>query len=70
MGSERLHIHTNTLRYRLTKIEQTAGINLADPGIRLVLASSSRHSTPPDPLVPCDLALDLGERCPLGEKRP
>ncbi|MFF2512017.1 helix-turn-helix domain-containing protein [Streptomyces sp. NPDC058086] len=28
----------NTLRYRLTKIEQTVGVNLADPGIRLVFA--------------------------------
>ncbi|MFJ8028267.1 hypothetical protein [Streptomyces sp. NPDC096311] len=26
------------MRYRLTQIEQTIGINLADPGIRLVLA--------------------------------
>jgi hypothetical protein len=37
-AAQRLHIHANTLRYRLTKIEQTVGINLADPDIRLVLA--------------------------------
>lgn len=37
-AAQQLHIHANTLRYRLTKIEQTVGIDLADPDIRLVLA--------------------------------
>jgi len=37
-AAEQLHVHANTLRYRLTKIEQTVGIDLADPDIRLVLA--------------------------------
>ncbi|MER7684827.1 helix-turn-helix domain-containing protein [Streptomyces sp. NPDC097610] len=30
--------YANTLRYRLTQIEQTVGVNLTDPGIRLVFA--------------------------------
>ncbi|WP_460060605.1 PucR family transcriptional regulator [Streptomyces sp. YKOK-I1] len=34
----RLHVHTNTLRYRLGKIEETAGVDLADSDVRLVLA--------------------------------
>lgn len=37
-AAEQLHVHTNTLRYRLTKIEQAAGIDLGDPDVRLVLA--------------------------------
>ncbi|MCX4766921.1 helix-turn-helix domain-containing protein [Streptomyces sp. NBC_01275] len=37
-AAEQLHVHTNTLRYRLTKIEEAAGIDLADADVRLVLA--------------------------------
>ncbi|MET8976385.1 helix-turn-helix domain-containing protein [Streptomyces sp. NPDC004539] len=37
-AAEALHIHANTLRYRLGKIEQTAGIDLADANTRLVLS--------------------------------
>lgn len=37
-AAEQLHIHTNTLRYRLGKIEEAAGIDLADADVRLVLA--------------------------------
>ncbi|MFK0024642.1 hypothetical protein [Streptomyces sp. NPDC090798] len=58
------------MRYRLTKIEQSVGINLADPDVGLALALSSRHSTPPAPPVPYDLALDVAEHRPLGEKHP
>jgi DNA-binding PucR family transcriptional regulator len=45
-AAQRLHIHANTLRYRLTKIEQTVGVNLADPGIRLVLALQLKALAP------------------------
>jgi DNA-binding PucR family transcriptional regulator len=45
-AAQRLHIHANTLRYRLTKIEQTVGINLADPDIRLVLALQLKALAP------------------------
>ncbi|MEU6259643.1 PucR family transcriptional regulator [Streptomyces griseorubiginosus] len=37
-AAERLHVHTNTLRYRLGKIEQTMGVDLTDPDIRLILS--------------------------------
>ncbi|MEU3618034.1 helix-turn-helix domain-containing protein [Streptomyces sp. NPDC006872] len=37
-AAEQLHVHTNTLRYRLGKIEEAADINLADADVRLVLA--------------------------------
>nr|WP_168514532.1 helix-turn-helix domain-containing protein [Streptomyces sp. S1D4-11]QIZ00183.1 PucR family transcriptional regulator [Streptomyces sp. S1D4-11] len=36
----------NTLRHRLTKIEQTVGVNFADPGIRLVLALQLKALAP------------------------
>ncbi|NNN30613.1 helix-turn-helix domain-containing protein [Streptomyces sp. S3(2020)] len=37
-AAEELHVHTNTLRYRLGKIEEAAGIDLGDSDVRLVLA--------------------------------
>ncbi|WP_369227088.1 PucR family transcriptional regulator [Streptomyces sp. R39] len=37
-AAEQLHVHTNTLRYRLGKIEEAAGIDLGDADVRLVLA--------------------------------
>ncbi|MET7976129.1 helix-turn-helix domain-containing protein [Streptomyces mirabilis] len=51
-AAQRLHIHTNTLRYRPTKIEQTVGINLADPDIRLVLALQRKALDPACPTRP------------------
>ncbi|MFJ1602208.1 helix-turn-helix domain-containing protein [Streptomyces sp. NPDC088253] len=69
-AAQRLHLYARTVRYRLTKIERSVGINLADPDVRLALALSSRHSAPPAPPAPYDLALDVGEHRPLGEKHP
>lgn len=37
-AAEELHVHTNTLRYRLDKLASIAGIDLDDPDVRLVLA--------------------------------
>ncbi|MFF7886670.1 helix-turn-helix domain-containing protein [Streptomyces sp. NPDC007916] len=42
----------NTLRHRLTKIEQTVGVNLADPGIRFVLALQLEALAPARPTRP------------------
>ena len=35
--AERLHVHRNTLLYRLTRIEAVAGVDLRDPETRLTL---------------------------------
>jgi DNA-binding PucR family transcriptional regulator len=36
-AAELLHIHPNTLRYRLSQLKEVAGIDLEDPAQRLVL---------------------------------
>jgi DNA-binding PucR family transcriptional regulator len=36
VAAERLHVHRNTFRYRLRRIEELAGIDLDDPDERLV----------------------------------
>jgi DNA-binding PucR family transcriptional regulator len=36
LAAERLHVHRNTFRYRLRRIEELAGIDLTDPDERLV----------------------------------
>ncbi|CAJ1498308.1 PucR family transcriptional regulator [[Mycobacterium] burgundiense] len=37
-----LHVHPNTVRYRVRRIEQVLGTSLADPDVRLLLALSLR----------------------------
>lgn len=37
-----LHVHPNTVRYRVRRIEQLLGTSLADPDVRLVLSLSLR----------------------------
>jgi DNA-binding PucR family transcriptional regulator len=37
-----LHVHPNTVRYRVRKIEEYLGASLADPDARLLLSLSLR----------------------------
>jgi DNA-binding PucR family transcriptional regulator len=37
-----LHVHPNTVRYRVRRLEQTLGTSLADPDVRLLLSLSLR----------------------------
>jgi DNA-binding PucR family transcriptional regulator len=37
-----LHVHPNTVRYRVRRIEEAMGTSLADPDVRLVLSLSLR----------------------------
>jgi DNA-binding PucR family transcriptional regulator len=37
-----LHVHPNTVRYRVRRIEESLGTSLADPDVRLVLALGLR----------------------------
>lgn len=37
-----LHVHPNTVRYRVRRIEETLGTSLADPDVRLLLSLSLR----------------------------
>ncbi|MDE3205932.1 MAG: helix-turn-helix domain-containing protein [Acidobacteriota bacterium] len=46
-AAESLSVHPNTLRYRLEKLQQAAGIDLADTDSRLVLHLQLRASDPP-----------------------
>ena len=41
-AAQRLHVHPNTVRYRVRRIEQALGITLADPDVRLLLSLSLR----------------------------
>lgn len=40
-----LHVHPNTVRYRVRRLEQTLGTSLADPDVRLLLSLSLRAAT-------------------------
>jgi DNA-binding PucR family transcriptional regulator len=40
-----LHVHPNTVRYRVRRIEQELGTSLADPDVRLLLSLSLRATT-------------------------
>ena len=42
-----LFIHTNTLRYRLRRVEEISGIDLADPDQRFAAMLQLRTLTPP-----------------------
>lgn len=42
-----LHVHPNTVRYRVRRIEAALGTSLADPDLRLLLALSLRADRPP-----------------------
>ena len=37
-----LHVHPNTVRYRVRRIEESLGTSLADPDVRLLLSLSLR----------------------------
>ena len=37
-----LHVHPNTVRYRIRRVEDKLGTSLADPDVRLVLSLSLR----------------------------
>ena len=41
-AADRLHVHPNTVRYRIRRIEDRLGTSLADPDARLVLALTLR----------------------------
>lgn len=41
-AARRLHVHPNTVRYRVRRIEQLMSTSLADPDVRLVLSLSLR----------------------------
>ena len=42
-GARMLHVHTNTLRYRLTRIEEACELNLSDPHCRFDLQLAFRQ---------------------------
>lgn len=42
-----LHVHPNTVRYRVRRIETVLGTSLADPDLRLLLSLSLRADRPP-----------------------
>lgn len=42
-----LHVHPNTVRYRVRRIESVLGTSLADPDLRLLLSLSLRADRPP-----------------------
>lgn len=44
-----LHIHPNTLRYRIRRLQELTGMDLDDPATRLVVALSLRAGAPHDP---------------------
>lgn len=44
--AEALHVHPNTVRYRLGRIRAHLGLDLADPQVRLALSLAIRASTP------------------------
>jgi DNA-binding PucR family transcriptional regulator len=41
-AAQRLHVHPNTVRYRVRRIEQVLATSLADPDVRLLLSLSLR----------------------------
>jgi DNA-binding PucR family transcriptional regulator len=41
-AAQRLHVHPNTVRYRVRRIEQLLSTSLADPDVRLVLSLGLR----------------------------
>jgi DNA-binding PucR family transcriptional regulator len=44
--AQRLHVHPNTVRYRVRRIEKLLSTSLADPDDRLVLALGLRATEP------------------------
>ena len=42
-----LHVHPNTVRYRVRRIEELLGTSLADPDVRLLLSLSLRATRSP-----------------------
>jgi DNA-binding PucR family transcriptional regulator len=51
-AAERLRVHPNTLRYRLQRLREVAGLQLQDPGERLLLMLQLRlleNASPEDP---------------------
>ncbi|MGH3636755.1 MAG: PucR family transcriptional regulator, partial [Mycobacterium sp.] len=45
-AAQRLHVHPNTVRYRVRRIETLLGTSLADPDVRLVLSLGLRATEP------------------------
>ena len=41
-AARRLHVHINTLHYRIERIEKLTGFSLSDPEIRVALAVAVR----------------------------
>ncbi|MCW2515760.1 MAG: hypothetical protein JWR11_4802, partial [Mycobacterium sp.] len=41
-AASHLHVHPNTVRYRVRRIEEELGSSLADPDVRLLLSLSLR----------------------------
>ncbi|MYX40982.1 PucR family transcriptional regulator, partial [Streptomyces sp. SID89] len=46
-AARRLVVHPNTLRYRLGRVRERYGIDLADPDTRLLVALAARLTAPP-----------------------
>ena len=44
-AARQLHVHPNTLRYRMARIADTAGLDLTDPVVRLARAAPARGRT-------------------------
>jgi len=42
VAAQRLHVHPNTVRYRVRRIEKLLAASLADPDVRLLLSLSLR----------------------------
>ena len=57
-AAERLHVHRNTLLYRLNRIQEIAGIDLADAEIRLALHLALRVRE----VLQVDVSARLGDR--------
>jgi DNA-binding PucR family transcriptional regulator len=45
MAAQWLHVHPNTVRYRVRRIEAVLATSLADPDVRLLLSLSLRAPT-------------------------
>jgi sugar diacid utilization regulator len=53
-AAARLHVHPNTLRYRLRRIRELTGLDLEDPDARLAVALQLRLATVPTRVPPDD----------------